>query len=180
MTHNSSTARKQSVYCAPSWSWASVKGQLDWPSRTIDEHCRDDFTGQILAVHLDVLSENPMGAVLGGFVTIRGRIRRLSQVVKPVEWGALLRFRYNLICDDELVGNGSFDVDGHGEDGEVWILQIQTQKPFDCYKPYHPTALLLRKATSSNNRFERLGIAVLEDEKLDFFDRCPAREFEFV
>ncbi|KAL8731978.1 MAG: hypothetical protein Q9166_003110 [cf. Caloplaca sp. 2 TL-2023] len=166
-------------YWAPSWSWASVAGEVYWPTRTIERHQRDDFTVELRDIKLRVGKENSMGTVLGGYIRMRGRLRLLSCITKPVEWGAFLRYRYDLWCDGKVVGNGGFDVD-HDDTAEgVWLLQMHVQQPGDGYFPYHPTALMLQSLPGSWMKFVRLGCAVLDDEQLDFFDLCEPQEFEF-
>ena len=176
---SSVTSKAMLDYWAPSWSWASIVGKVHWPTRTIGRHQRDDFTVELLESHLRVAQENAMGTVLGGYICMRGRLRLLSCVTKPVEWGAFLRFRYDLWCGDELVGNGQFDADQDDTAEEVWLLQMKIQHAGDCVFPYHPTALMLERVSGSWLKFVRLGCAVLDDEQLDFFDVCEPQEFEF-
>ncbi|KAL8875840.1 MAG: hypothetical protein Q9198_005855, partial [Flavoplaca austrocitrina] len=129
LVNDSSTTSKAILdYWAPSWSWASIAGTVLWPTRTIARHQRDDFTVELLENHLRVAQENPMGTVLGGHIHMRGRLRLLSCVTKPIEWGAFLRFRYDLWCGDELVGNGQFDADQDDIAEEVWLLQMKLQQ----------------------------------------------------
>ncbi|KAL8757485.1 MAG: hypothetical protein Q9199_002178 [Rusavskia elegans] len=166
-------------YWAPTWSWASIAGEVYWPARTIERHQRDDFTVELLGNELRVAKENPMGTVLGGHIRMRGRLRSLSCITKPVEWGALLRYRYDLWCNGQVIGNGSVDVDADETAEGAWLLQMHLQQPGDCFFPYHPTALIVQILPGSWMKFVRIGCAVLDDEKLDFFDLCTPQEFEF-
>ena len=180
LVNDSSTTSKAILdYWAPSWSWASIAGTVLWPTRTIARHQRDDFTIELLENYLRVAQENPMGTVLGGHIHMRGRLRLLSCVTKPIEWGAFLRFRYDLWCGDELVGNGQFDADQDDIAEEVWLLQMKLQQDGDCVFPYHPTALMLERVPGSWLKFVRLGCAVLDNEQLDFFDVCEPQNFDF-
>ncbi|KAL9629892.1 MAG: hypothetical protein Q9204_005019 [Flavoplaca sp. TL-2023a] len=175
---HSTTSKAILDYWAPSWSWASIAGTVLWPTRTIARHQRDDFTVELLENHLRVAQENPMGTVLGGHIHMRGRLRLLSCVTKPIEWGAFLRFRYDLWCGDKLVGNGQFDADQDDIAEEVWLLQMKLQQDGDCVFPYHPTALMLERVPGSWLKFVRLGCAVLDNEQLDFFDQGMTPEAE--
>ncbi|KAL8695076.1 MAG: hypothetical protein Q9218_000354 [Villophora microphyllina] len=179
MVHDSEEASRGSEYWAPSWSWASVAGELQWPSRTIERHQRNDFTVYLLSVNLDVAVENAMGSVHGGCVRMRGRLKAVDQVSKPEEWGSLLRYRYDLLCDGVVVGNGGFDVDGDKTVQDIWLLQVKVQQPGDLFFPYHPTMLLVHRISTTSMNVVRLGCAVLEDEMLDFFDSCEPQNFDF-
>ncbi|KAI4205832.1 MAG: hypothetical protein LQ350_000017 [Teloschistes chrysophthalmus] len=179
MVHDSSESYRGSEYWAPSWSWASVAGLIEWPSRTIERHQRNDFTIELLDINLDVATENAMGSLHGGSIRMRGRLRAVDQVSKPTEWGSLLRYRYDLWCDGVLVGNGGFDVDGDERVEDVWLLQVKMQQPGDVFFPYHPTMLLLHRISRASMKVKRLGCAVLEDDMLGFFDSCEPQDFDF-
>ncbi|KAI4266165.1 MAG: hypothetical protein L6R38_008914 [Xanthoria sp. 2 TBL-2021] len=176
---SSATSKAMLGYWAPSWSWASIAGTVLWPTRTIARHQRDDFTVELLENRLRNAHDNPMGTVLGGYIRLCGRLRLLSCVTKPVEWGAFSRFRYDLWREDKLVGNGQFDADQDDTAEEVWLLQMKAQQSGDCFFPYHPTALMLERISGSWLKFVRLGCAVLDDEQLDFFDVCEPQDFEY-
>ncbi|KAL8885674.1 MAG: hypothetical protein Q9215_006506 [Flavoplaca cf. flavocitrina] len=154
-------------------------GKVYWPTRSVARHQRDDSTVDLVDNRLKVFHDNPMGTVLGGYIRIRGRLRQLSCVTRPVEWGAFSRFRYDLWCEgNTLVGNGQFDVDQDDSAEEIWLLQVKRQQDGDCFFPYHPTALMLERVPESWLKFVRLGCAVLDDEQLDFFDVCEPQDFE--
>ncbi|KAL9629826.1 MAG: hypothetical protein Q9204_005055 [Flavoplaca sp. TL-2023a] len=176
---SSATSKAMLDYWAPSWSWASIMGKLYWPTRSVARHQRDDSTVDLVDNRLKLFHDNPMGTVLGGYIRIRGRLRQLSCVTRPVEWGAFSRFRYDLWCEgNTLVGNGQFDVDQDDSAEEIWLLQVKRQQDGDCFFPYHPTALMLERVPESWLKFVRLGCAVLDDEQLDFFDVCEPQDFE--
>ncbi|KAL8671551.1 MAG: hypothetical protein Q9168_003958 [Polycauliona sp. 1 TL-2023] len=176
-----STTRKVVLdYWAPSWSWASIAGTVHWPTRSTSRHKRDDFAVQFLENHLKLAPESTMGSVLGGYIRLRGRLRRLSCTTRPLEWGDFMRFRYDLWGEgDTLVGNGQFDVDRDDTAEEVWLLQMKVQEAGDWAFPYHPTALMLERLSGSLLSFVRLGCAALDEEKLDFFDGCEPQDFDF-
>lgn len=179
LVDGSSETSKAQEYWAPSWSWASIAGTVHWPTRTIPRHKRDDFTVELLEVNMRVAKENAMGTVLGGYIRMRGRLRSLSVVRKPEEWGAFSRFRYDLWYEDKIVGNGQFDADQDDTAEEVWLLQMAAQQSGDCFYPYHPTVLMLERLCGSQTKFVRLGCGVLDDEQLDFFDICEPQTFDF-
>lgn len=92
---------------------------------------------------------------------------------------ATVAFDSTLFCDKQLIGNGDFDAPADNGGQDVWILQIIEQQRDDCFIPYHPTALLLTQSKGPNTPFRRVGYAILEDEKLDFFD-CKPKKIEIV
>ncbi|KAI4221726.1 MAG: hypothetical protein LQ349_007778, partial [Xanthoria aureola] len=180
LVHDSSKTSKALLdYWAPSWSWASIAGWVSWPDRTVAGRRRDDFTVELLENHLRTAHEDAMGTVLGGYIRMRGRLRQLSCVTKPIEWGAFFRFRYDLWCGDKVVGNGQFDADQDDSAEEVWLLQIKLQEFSDGIFPYHPTALMLERISGSWLKFVRLGCAVLDEKGLDFFDVSEPQDFDF-
>ncbi|KAL8900046.1 MAG: hypothetical protein Q9207_005884 [Kuettlingeria erythrocarpa] len=181
MTGHSSRAVRPSKYRAPSWSWASiVKGEINWPSRSIPRHCRYDYTAELLEAKTNTQPGAPMGAVSGGTLRLLGKCQRLDRVVKPSEWGAFTRFRFDLVFADELIGNGAFDVDSEARADDVWMLQIELQGPGDSKFPYHPNCLLLNRLDDEATRFSRVGYGALNEEYIDFFNDVELKEICLV
>ena len=54
--------------CAPSWSWASAKGPIEWPERS-----RYGSATRIIEART-IPPNNPFGSVQGGYIRIRGRM----------------------------------------------------------------------------------------------------------
>ncbi|KAL8641711.1 MAG: hypothetical protein Q9228_001511 [Teloschistes exilis] len=173
-------ASRPSSYCAPSWSWASVRGsEITWPTRTIPMHCHRKHAVELLNVDTTPATENPMGLVRSGSVTLLGKMRQISHAARPAEPDCNFRFHFNLFCDEQLVGNGDFDTSADNGGQDTWMLQIIEQQPNYCFIPYHPTALLLSRSQGPDTPFRRVGFAILEDENLDFFD-CEPEEITIV
>ncbi|KAL8779486.1 MAG: hypothetical protein Q9203_001387 [Teloschistes exilis] len=179
MVRECEAASRPSSYCAPSWSWASVQGsEITWPTRTIPMHCHKTYAVELLDVITVPATENPMGLVTSGTVTLLGRIRQISHAARPAEPDCNFRFPMNLFCNKQQIGNGDFDTAADKGGQDIWMLQIIEQQQFYCFIPYHPTALLLSRSQGSNT-FQRVGYAILEDENLDFFN-CEPKEITIV
>ncbi|KAL8695077.1 MAG: hypothetical protein Q9218_000355 [Villophora microphyllina] len=174
MAHDDTLTSRPSGYCAPSWSWASIQGTpIMWPSRSIPMHCQEDFAVRILDISIQPATEDPMGLLSRAAIVVLGRVRQISHAARPAEPGVFLRFPFNLMCENDLIGNGAFDVPGDNDGQNIWILQVANQPPDYTYIPYHPTTLLLRQSTELTMHFRRIGYAVLEETNLNFFDCAP-------
>lgn len=91
---------KPSPYIAPSWSWASVKGPINY--RVALPSARTDLAGSdkslnatILSIDVKPLGSDPLGEVESGRVTLVGWVRSLRDgLAKPKEFwsGELIRW----------------------------------------------------------------------------------------
>jgi hypothetical protein len=64
-------------FVAPSWSWASIGGVVQYPSWLGDEaDCRE--IAHLTDYHVELGSSDPTGKVLGGFLRIRGPISKIA------------------------------------------------------------------------------------------------------
>lgn len=61
-------ARRSSVYRAPTWSWASQDGPVEWAG---DFQAMSEFDADILAVETTVQPSTPFGEVTGGHLRLR-------------------------------------------------------------------------------------------------------------
>ncbi|KAL9004191.1 MAG: hypothetical protein Q9188_002984 [Gyalolechia gomerana] len=180
MTKDSSKATRTLKYGSPSWSWASINGEVDWPSRTTDRHCHYNYTAKLLNPQTTVGFKDPMGATPGGIIKLLGRYQQLAKVVKPSELSFLARFPFDLISAGEIIGNGSFDVDSEIQTDNVWMLQIELQGPGDSFFPYHPIGLLLRRVDGGACQFSRIGFFTLNEECIEHFDSVEPKEIVLV
>lgn len=180
MTKDSSKTTRTLGYGSPSWSWASIIGELDWPSRTIDRHCHYNYTAKLLDVQTNTDSTDPMGSTKGGTVKLLGKYQQLSKVAKPSEISFLARFPFDLISGDEIMGNGSFDSDSETQTDDVWMLQIEVQGPGDSFFPYHPTGLLLKRVDDGISTFRRVGFFTLNENCLEHFDSIEPKQIIIV
>ncbi|KAI4137580.1 MAG: hypothetical protein LQ341_005090 [Variospora aurantia] len=180
MTKDSSEATRPSVDRAPSWSWASVKGEVEWPSRTTARHCHYNYAVQLLEAQTDTGPGGALGAVTGGMIKLLGKYQRLDKVLRPPIWEAVVRFRFDLVSADEVIGSGAFDIDSEIQADAIWILQIEVQGPGDSSFPYHPSGLLLKQVDGAELRFSRVGYCALDEEYIGFFDKLEPNELCLV
>ncbi|KAK5130758.1 hypothetical protein LTR08_001703 [Meristemomyces frigidus] len=62
---------RPSQYRAPSWSWASIDGAVEW-ARTFKE---EDVVAKVLGYNVDLVAKAALyGAVKGGRVTLQGHL----------------------------------------------------------------------------------------------------------
>lgn len=176
MTRDSSLAVRPLEYRAPSWSWASVKGELDWPSRTIARHCHYNYTVKLVEAQSDAGPRGAFGAITSATMKLVGKYQRLDKVVRPPEWGALVRFPFDLVSAEDVIGNGAFDIDTEIQAHAVWMLQIELQGPGDSFFPYHPSGLLLKKVNDKASLFSRVGYCSLNEDYSGFFDNMEPKE----
>ncbi|KAL9007633.1 MAG: hypothetical protein Q9173_007143, partial [Seirophora scorigena] len=80
MTKDSSLAVRPLDYRAPSWSWASVKGELDWPSHTIARHCHYNYTVKLVEAQSVTVPGGTFGAITGARMKLVGRCQRLDKL----------------------------------------------------------------------------------------------------
>ena len=180
MTLDNTIATRPTKYLAPSWSWAAIRGQIQWPSRDTERHCRNDIAAKLVNC-VAPLVNGRMEAAQPGRLTIRAKLRAHIQLVAPSEPGALLRFPSNVLHEGLVIGNGLLDA----RNDEIslddwWLVQIQTQMPLDSFIPYHPTMLILRKNPASSSEYHRYGCATLDEDSLGFFDQCKHEELTLL
>lgn len=71
-------ARRPSVYTAPSWSWASVIGSIGNPRTSLAISGKMEVTCTLLDVQTTLASSHQFGAVTGGHMKVRARVRALA------------------------------------------------------------------------------------------------------
>jgi len=135
---------KVKVYRAPSWSWASVNGPVNFGNCVKDHEHSEDLQlsprCEILGYDVKCDSIDPCGQVSGGYIKIRGPVRIAS--CRP-SYGTMHHYDYNLAA---LLGSrthvnesgmekphlesspgdcmGVFDVRELPRGRQVWCLQI--------------------------------------------------------
>ncbi len=112
---------KPSRYIAPSWSWASVKGSIDYrvalPSRYIDlAGPGKSLNATIVSIDMSPLGSDPLGEVASGRVTLVGWVRSLR------DWPSKPREFWS----DELI---RWDADSEVIEG-VMIIGLMRHDPF--------------------------------------------------
>ena len=171
MPYDGSRTTRCSQYVAPTWSWASIKGKVHFPSGGSSTH--DTLT--FISVNMDREADNHPGTIPTTNLILLAKVRRLCEVVKKPEdsWYPL-----DLRLDGEKIGNGAFDVNNERNQNPIWMMECLFQKPLDFRD--HPSALLLEKLGNSPNTYQRVGVGRMNEEFLGFFDDCELQEVVLV
>jgi hypothetical protein len=92
--HTFHISSRPKQYCAPTWSWASVNGtvinacMITW----LDHR---DLLASIEDIQIDLAGPNPLGAIKGGWLRIRGPLVRASLLVEHIGSYVFPRLYYN-------------------------------------------------------------------------------------
>lgn len=138
---------RPSPYVAPSWSWASVKGPVDYrvakPSQRTDPAGPDkSLNAIVLSISVKPLGSDPMGEVLSGHVRLMGWVRSLR------DWLAKPRDSWS----EDLI---RWDNDNEETDG-VMILGLMRHDPFLEDVPAYNGLLI--KETAMEREYMRVGL----------------------
>lgn len=152
------TGVRPSVYRAPSWTWASVDGAIDFISNWFDDS-KEEIDAEVVDLHVSYATEDKTGQVLGGWLDMKGSLRsvRLDKTTLAGEgreesWD--MKFRDG----DE----GPHDIWAYLDDMSlediIIVQQSAAAEHFSMYvaKNHH---LILRLADHENKLYERVGIA---------------------
>jgi hypothetical protein len=161
------SGRRLVEYLAPSWSWASMVGQIDWEFSE-DWDFSDSvpvndwlFVAQVLNIACYPTGIDPFGSVRGGYLTISSPT--LTVAVRPSKEGGQeldLRMRHTLILDINAPGQ----IDELLDAGSVKCLFLQ-----GCAGPDTP-ALVVKSGSLDFGVFTRIG-------KLFVYERGQLPEF---
>ncbi|KAH7079905.1 heterokaryon incompatibility protein-domain-containing protein [Paraphoma chrysanthemicola] len=160
---------------APSWSWASLVGQVDWFDHIFTEV---DPRLQVLSCAVaPALPQAPYGAVQSGYLLMQGLLQRTVIDDEPVLPGQVSEEDEYLNLDladvhldywDEMLASKT-------EGAKIFCLQICT---FDHSTGLGPSGLIL--ATKDDKEFSRVGFFTFEPpqqydvEELGDFDQLLA------
>lgn len=170
--HDSSVASRHSQYIAPSWSWASMNGQVHFPFGDVGAA----KSLKLLDVSIELKTNDHLGAIVGAKLIFLAKARCLCEVVSKVSKAYNSRFPLDLRLYGQTVGDGTFDAGFEG--GLVWVMQCIDQKPWDFRD--HPTVLLLHRSGIVPDTYERVGVGRLNEDSIAFFEDCEPREVKLV
>jgi len=170
-------ARRPASYRAPSWSWASVDGQVS---------ILEGFNDSSRSIHCQVLEAgttraglDPLGGVSSGYLRLRGPLKQAWRMIdqlnhKGVPEEDVVQFLYPtdspLLPSDRpfLLKLGLCQVD---------IADVKQSFgqfiPTCCFRITDTNALALRQ--KPDGTFERVGIIILDDQKTVWFDNGEVR-----
>jgi hypothetical protein len=142
---------RHSRYRAPSWSWASVDGEIRFSSMPAD---RRECLVKVHETQVTAINEDPMGQVVGGFLRISGGlftviIDRLRDYFVNIQinqqWHQL--DHYNLALDEELSSSN------------FHCLPVNKIKEWS--NEYTLECLLLKETSHIQGQFHRVGTITL-------------------
>ena len=146
------------MYRAPSWSWLSIDGSVDFH----DILPNLDILFDVLSVEIENTGPTKFGSIKGGFLIGRG-------VLKPAMWTNLTNdLTSRLLIDDQYIENGKFwghfnssqvtmDQDHLESCENVWCLPVLKGAGPIIYKKVFVIGLILVPAGRAENEYERVG-----------------------
>jgi hypothetical protein len=145
------------TYIAPSWSWASIIGQVWWHAPLEDDMLRE--RPNILHIQSELKGIDRFGAVKGGTMKISGKIKQAwNPGGQAVEYAAAFdgskRHRFGREIIDHksksCVGIVLYDVEEEGlNEGEIHCIRVApVSQPQWIAEKIHTTAKAMRKPDS--------------------------------
>lgn len=186
MREAKSPVKRPDLYRAPSWSWASIEGEVDFPSRFAaddDDETRPGLVVQLVTCHtqLEHLFA-PYGAVRSGSLKLTGKLRRAIWYYDAEELVLHDRFR------DEIAGTTRKDALENGwEDNaadrcqDIWCLEVYEQTDM-----YASRGLLLTEVSTEpvsvdeDHCFSRIGYFKLFLMKRSIFQSVEQRTITII
>lgn len=183
-------------YIAPSWSWANVNGEItgfgasfNMPLAWLPETMPDNITCELIDVQTTLITpENPFGMVSGGYMLIRGNMRRViwnREHGRGSAWNGIgclasntkesLEEREKVLRDPRMAFRIDHQQDWLEEDLVLlWSLEICKTDDGRGY------ALLLEEADVKAGAFRRVGrlqITSVDEARGNWFEsECIFRE----
>jgi hypothetical protein len=155
---------RPSTFRAPSWSWASLDGDVRYIPRSKLRRS-EEFHAELLDVKVTPAGIDPFGEVSGGIATLRGPLKHVDMVyLNQDNEGVELRASLPNNQGGLHVGDAWMDGElGQAEHGGVWVLRISQDM-----------ALVLTAVESDmvQRFFTRLGMVALNMNGIEWFSVC--------
>lgn len=167
---------RPSEYLAPTFSWASITGPVSFPE--FDPNSTYHTT--VVDVHTSLNnSNNPLGEVIDGYVTLEGPVfqasfSRLNGLETPLLKFPCSKPTYSFRPDASIVpgshlqssqSNGTAQQASEGdrrpEYGPVSCLIVRCSYPYRVHYPYKVHCLVLGLSRRPSSAYERLGLLLL-------------------
>jgi hypothetical protein len=138
---------RPSVYRAPSWSWASVDGEVWFASYP---HGREEAQAEIVGLHIEYATEDETGQILSGWLDLKGSLRSVQLEHSTRGWIVIL--------EDEEIQNIFVLLDDSSLEDNIIVQQSAAVEYFCMYvtSGFH---LILRLVDCTNKLYERVGTA---------------------
>jgi hypothetical protein len=142
-------AIRASAYRAPSWSWASIDGDIDcqWSPD-------DPAAAEIVDFHIENATQDDTGQILGGWLDLKGSLRSVQLEYSLIVEGPAVNFQDYDGERDKIV---AYLDDASLED--TIIVQQNAAAEYFCMYVATNWYLILRLADRTNKLYERIGLA---------------------
>lgn len=167
--------RRTKEYRAPSWSWASVEGEiyyegiLAWDIEDLRVPRR--FEIEVLDAQTNLAGSNRFGAVLGGYIKVRGFLKTtsFSRIATSLDWS----YQISPFDSGISVGRARFDEGDPPTEELVWLLLVSKEEHFHRQWQFQtkPNGLVMLP-TAHELEFTRVGIFELHEGFMDWLDDC--------
>ncbi|KAF8852840.1 HET-domain-containing protein [Acephala macrosclerotiorum] len=157
---------KPKKYRAPSWSWASFDGRINWPLQRVLLTCsKCSIYCTILDAQTTLVGLDPYGAVKDGFLKVRGVFEEMK-----VMWvgGDRSQHPWRLYHEGGEIGNVNLDMESdtiqvHGQENIYQALLVAGCKSFKESSTIIRGLLLKKNGRKRENydEFERVGTFAL-------------------
>lgn len=142
---------RPSVYRAPSWSWASIDGEI--PCRWDPD---DTPAAEIVDFHIEYATQDDTGQILSGWLDLKGslwsiQLERYTRIGKG--WAAILQ------DDDGETYSFATYLDDASLEEDIVVQQSAAAEHF-CMWIATDRCLILRLADHANKLYERIGFAL--------------------
>ena len=139
------------AYRAPTWSWASVEGEVEWVSDADYVGFPDQFYGASIVEAQTYPTGNPFGSVHGGYIQIRGRFCAWRDVagVEP-DWDVMITIgrndRKHILAEPDCL--------------ILFILRVTEWEPStSSSRPdYGVEGLILEYTMHKKGQYQRIGV----------------------
>jgi hypothetical protein len=147
---------------APSWSWASMAGEIYYPSISLwDGHF--DTLAYVVDSWISLASDDPTGSVAGGHIRLRGALNRT--LLRKDDSKSLTR-PWVLFLNGKV-----FDIVVHLDraparplDGVFCLALVETKYDVHPVTERLVYLLLLEASGETNNQYLRVGLAYLKEK----------------
>lgn len=180
---NSAATRKQSAYVAPTWSWASVNGEVFFGRSDDRDIIRRNLTSKVEDVSIQTEGDE-FGLVTHGALTLRARLYEATfyrptpgpnSMMSKLKFGdEQVELEYKVHFYEDLDDERLYDPKGNAEIVSVWCVISSFTTPH-LPDQYSTNGLILQEATGEGpGVYKRIGWSrlVYSDSDVDF-----ARQF---
>jgi hypothetical protein len=153
--------RRPKQWRAPSWSWASVVGRVEFALGQSENSCDDDriLCARLLRASVAPSGPDAMGQLRTAYVIVQAPLVRVDRIAHELS-------RKNYYYSEVSVANCTVEVciDAPGEfmvESDFWCMRITKGVHFsDC-------GLVLRESTKSPGSYKRIGLTFCKPREMD-------------